>query len=163
VTKLSADKRSVKSLESVIAVAELKLTQLSKLLQQADHRLADQQKLLATLLEYGVEYREKISAMDRGRLLLGAESLLQRQNLLAMINKVEGMKKTQAVHVRNAEADQLRLRLAFQKAHLHLDNLHKLRERKVTDLQQQKIKREEKSNNDEYLTRFSSAAPISGV
>lgn len=154
------DRRNLQSLEAVITVARLKESRLSKLLQRAETRLLEQQNLLATLQEYGTEYREKISVMDRSGYSLDSGSLLQRKNLLAMINQVESMKATQAIQVRNVEADLLRIRQAFYKAHLYVENLQKLYEHKKSVLQQQEIKHEEKKGYDEFLTRFASQAPI---
>jgi len=160
VAKSVVDKRNLQSLTAVITVARLKESRLSKLLQRAESKLLEQQKLLATLLEYGIEYREKISAMDGAGQRLNSGSLLQRQNLLAMINQVESMKSTQAVQVKNAEADLLRIRQAFYQAHLYVENLLKLYEHKKSVLQQQEIKHEEKRSYDEFLTRFASQAPM---
>ena len=156
----ASTERSIQSLASVITVAQLKVSRLSKLLQRAETRLAEQHKLWATLLEYGVEYREKISAMDSAGQPLNSALILRRQNLLAMISQVENMKVMQVAQVKMAEAELLRLRQAFQKAHLYVGNLQKLQEKKNAIWQQEKIKHEEKTNDDEYLTRFSSLASI---
>ncbi len=160
--RLTESKRNLQSLEAVITVARLKESRLSQLLQRAELRLLEQKQLLDTLVAYGEEYREKISAMDHANHPLTTELLLLRQNLLAMINQVEGMKVTQLMQVSRVEAELRRIKESFQKAHLSLRNLEELQVKKKQTLQNEKIKHEEKRNYDEYLTRISSEASITG-
>ena len=155
--------RTVKSIASVLTVARLKETRRLQALQRSEARLLEQQKLLATLFEYGAEYRKKIADMDRAGNRLGAASLLQRQNLLAMMNQVEKMKVAQNAQVRHAEADRLRMRQAFYQAHVYAENVQTLYEQKKYTLQEQKNRRAEKTSADEYLTRFALSTPIASA
>jgi len=147
------------SLNAVLTVSRLKETRLSQSLQLAEQRLIEQQTLLQTLVDYGEEYRNKITAMDCRDLHLTQESLLRRQNLLAMIGKIDSMIVAQSHQVKIATGDVQRIKLAFQKARLYAENLEEFRDQKLLALQIEAMKKEEKNQYDEYLTRFSMPAP----
>ena len=79
-----------------------------------------------------------------------------------MAAQVEAMKATQLIQVSRVEAELKRIKESFQKAHLGLRNLEELQVKKKQTLQNEKIKYEENRSYDEYLTRISSGASITG-
>ena len=151
---MSASKRNLQSLDAALMIARTKESRCAEILRRAEHRFAEQKNLYDTLVAYGQEYREDILSMDIPGRPLTQQHILQRKNLLAMINQVENMKMAQVAQVKIAETDLNHSLKVYQQARLYVGNLEDLYQTKKQTLQNEKIKDNDKRDNDEFLTRF---------
>lgn len=111
-----------------------------------------QQQLLSDLASYDREYVERLETMNRTGSRLNASSLMERRTTLAMREQVGQMSQVQNQLLQELMQEAEIRRTRYIQARLAVKNLGKLIDKKQVLEAMNQEKRQEKQQQDDFLT-----------